>query len=323
MSGRLSRTRLAAAAGAPASGIGPDAQRPRKTRAAAVSIASNATLIGLKLAAGAITGSIAIITEAVHSSVDLLASVIAYFSVRKADEPADESHPYGHQKVENLAAAIEGMLILIGAGIIVFESVRRLVQVPEVERLGVGIAVIAFSAAANVGVSAYLYRQAAITDSPALEGDAAHLRTDSFTSIGVLVALVLVQVTGVEALDPITALVVAVAIVIAGIRILSRSSRVLVDEALPDSELAAVRQAIEDYGAPEVSGFHKLRARRAGSRRYVDLHVQFRQGTTLKRAHDLTHELQGAIRGRLRGADVLIHLEPEDAAHGSGEGEAR
>ena len=148
----------------------------------------------LKIVAGAITGSIAIITEAIHSSIDLLASVVAFFSVRKADEPADEGHPYGHEKVENVAAGIEGMLILVGAGIIIFESVRRLVDPPEVESLGIGIAVIAFSGVANLVVSSYLYRQARATDSPALEGDAAHLRTDAVTSFGVLVALVLVEI---------------------------------------------------------------------------------------------------------------------------------
>jgi cation diffusion facilitator family transporter len=303
--------RALAAAQAPARAIAPAAQTPRKQRAAAVSIVSNTILIVLKLAAGAVTGSIAIITEAIHSSIDLLASVIAFFSVRKADEPADESHPYGHAKVENVASGIEGMLILVGAGIIIFESVRRLVDVPEVESLGFGIAVIAFSGVANLVVSTYLYRQARITESPALEGDAAHLRTDAATSFGVLLALVLVQTTGVEEFDPIVALMVAVAIVFAGIRILNRSTRVLVDEALPDEELDAVRVAIEQHGAEEVAGFHKLRARRAGSRRYVDLHVQFRAGTTLRRAHEVSHELQGEIRDRLRDADVLIHLEPD------------
>ena len=307
-------SRIAAAAGAQAGAIGPAAQAPRKTRAAGLSIASNATLIVLKLVAGALTGSIAIITEAAHSAIDLVASVVAYFSVRKADEPADESHPYGHEKVENLAAAIEGMLIVVGAGVIVYESARRLFEGAEVDSLGFGIAVIAFSAVANFGVSGYLYRQARATDSPALEGDAAHLRTDAFTSLGVLVALVLVEITGMEQIDPVVALLVAAAIVFAGIRILNRSSRVLVDEALPAAELAAVREAIEEHAGDEVVGFHKLRARRAGSRRYVDLHVQFREGTTLRRAHELTHQLQGAIRDRLRGADVLIHLEPEESA---------
>ena len=303
----------------PARAVAPEAQGQRKTRAAGLSIASNAVLIALKLAAGAITGSIAIITEAAHSAIDLLASIVAFLSVRKADEPADEDHPYGHAKIENLAAVIEGMLILVGAGVIVYESVRRLVDQAEVQSLGVGIAVIGFSAIANFGVSTYLYRQARITESPALEGDAAHLRTDAATSAGVLVALVLVEITGVTWIDPATALVVAVAIVVAGIKILSRSSRVLVDEALPQQELDAVRSAIEHHDAPEVVGFHKLRARRAGSRRYIDLHVQFTEETTLRRAHALTHELQREIRARLRGADVLIHLEPGEPAHGDDE----
>ena len=295
-----------------ASMIDPAAYAPRKRRAAALSILSNTTLVVLKVIAGVLTGSIAIITEAVHSSIDLTASIVAFFSVRKADEPADESHPYGHAKVENLAAALEGVLILIGAGIIVFESLRRLADVPEVESLGIGIAVVAFSGVANVVVSTYLYRQARATDSAALEGDAAHLRTDAMTSFGVLVGLVLVQVTDVQALDPIAALLVAVAIIWAGVRIVTRSSRVLVDEALPDEELTAIRAVVEGHEAQEIAGFHKLRARRGGSRRYVDLHVQFRSGTSLVRAHELAHELQQGIRSELRDADVLIHLEPSE-----------
>jgi cation diffusion facilitator family transporter len=296
---------------APARAIAPAAQSSRKSRAAGLSIASNATLIVLKIAAGAITGSIAILTEAVHSAIDLMASVVAYFSVRKAEEPPDPSHPYGHEKVENLAAALEGVLILVGAAIIIYESVHRLVKTAHVDTIGVGIVVVALSAVVNFAVSAYLQRQARVTDSPALGGDAAHLRTDAFTSLGVLAGLLLVKITGIEDFDPITALVVAGAIVWSGVRIVSRSSRVLVDEALPAAELEAVRDAVESYEAPEVSGFHKLRARRAGSRRHVDLHVQFRDGTSLQRAHQVSHELQKRISQRLRDADVLIHLEPD------------
>jgi len=282
-----------------------------------VSIVSNSVLIALKLVAGLATGSIAIITEAVHSSIDLLASLIAYFSVRKAQEPADADHPYGHEKVENLSAAVEGVLILVGAAVIVSESIRRLLEASPVERLGFGIAVIALSIVANVVVSSYLYRQARICDSPALEGDAAHLRADALTSVGVLVALILVQLTGAQELDPAAALVVAGAIVVSGLRIISRSSRVLVDEALPEEELAIVREAVDSHRASELAGFHKLRARRAGSRRYIDLHVQFRPGTTLERAHAVTHELGGEIRARIRGADVLIHLEPATSSRRS------
>jgi cation diffusion facilitator family transporter len=288
----------------------------RKERAARLSIASNTALIVLKLVAGAATGSIAIVTEAVHSSIDLLASFVAFFSIRKADEPADDSHMYGHEKVENLASALEGILILVGAGIIIFESVRRLGHSRDVESLGFGIVAIAVSMVVNLAVSTHLSREARATDSPALEGDAAHLRTDTFTSGGVLAALALVAITGEQSIDPITALVVASIIVWSGIRIVSRSSRVLVDEALPEGELALVGEAIESRGAPEVVGYHKLRARRAGSRRHIDLHVQFASGTTLERAHYLSHQLQGEIEHRIPNADVLIHLEPDVPAAG-------
>jgi cation diffusion facilitator family transporter len=282
-----------------------------KSRAAGLSIASNATLIALKLAAGAITGSIAIITEAVHSLIDLVASIIAFFSVRKADEPADAEHPYGHEKVESLAAAIEGMLILVGAGVIVYEATHQLVQGAAVDRLGVGIAVMAFSVFANLGVSTVLSRQAQLHDSQALEGDAAHLRTDALTSAGVLLGLALVQVTGNAAFDPITALVVAVAIVWAGFRILRRSSGVLVDETLPEAELDRIEAAIASARTPEVAGYHKLRARRAGSRRHIDFHVQYRSGTSLERAHELAHQMRDSIEAEIPQAEVLIHAEPE------------
>jgi len=282
-----------------------------KSRAAALSIASNAILIALKLAAGAITGSIAIITEAVHSLIDLVASVIAFFSVRKADEPADAEHPYGHEKVENLAAAIEGMLILVGAGVIIYEATRQLVRGAEVDRLGDGIAVMAFSVFANLGVSAVLSRQAVAHESQALEGDAAHLRTDAMTSAGVLFGLALVQITGDAAFDPITALVVAVAIVWAGFRILRRSSAVLVDETLSEAELDRIERAIASARTPEVAGYHKLRARRAGSRRHIDFHVQYRSGTSLERAHELAHAMRDSIEADITRAEVLIHVEPE------------
>jgi len=282
-----------------------------KSGAAGLSIAYNALLIALKLAAGAITGSIAIVTEAVHSLIDLVASVIAFISVRKADEPADADHPYGHEKVESLAATIEGMLILVGAGIIVYEATHRLVIGAQVETLGVGMAVMGFSVIANLGVSTVLSRQAKAHESPALEGDAAHLRTDALTSAGVLVGLALVQITGDAAFDSITALVVASAIVTAGIRIIRRSSGVLIDEALPAAEMDKIEEAIAAARTPEVAGYHKLRARRAGSRRHIDLHVQYRTGTSLERAHELAHQMHEAIEAEIPGAEVLIHAEPE------------
>jgi cation diffusion facilitator family transporter len=283
-----------------------------KLRTAALSVCSNSALILLKVVAGSITGSVAILTEAVHSSIDLVASIVALFSVRIAGEPADESHRYGHEKVENLAAAIEGILILVGSAVIAFEAIRHLLSHQQLQSIGVGIAVVAFSLVANVIVSVVIGRNARKTGSAALEGDAAHLRTDALTSLAVLLGLTLVHFTGAQWLDPAVALAVAVPIVATGVRLLTRSSRVLVDEALPADEVGAIREAIAQFASRGVVGYHELRTRRAGSRRYVDLHIQFRSGTSLETAHRTAHELQDLIGARLGGADVLIHLEPED-----------
>jgi cation diffusion facilitator family transporter len=285
---------------------------PSKSRAAALSIASNTALILLKAIAGTVTGSVALLTEALHSATDLVASIVAFFSVRAADAPADESHPYGHEKIEDMAAAIEGMLILVGCGLIAFEAIRSLVRGPEVQRLGIGIAVLGLSIVVNFVVSRTLRGRAQRTGSPALAADAAHLTTDMATSGGVLIALVVALATGWEWLDPAIALAVAAVIAVAGIRILTRSSRVLVDETLPDPELDVIREVVSGFAGRGIVGFHELRGRQAGARRHVDLHVQFRAGTTLEDAHRAAHELQDEIAGRLHGADVLIHLEPED-----------
>ena len=284
----------------------------RKVGAAVVSIASNSVLILLKIVAGVLTGSVALITEALQSAVDLVASIVAYISIRKSEEPPDSEHPFGHAKFENLAAAFEGILILVGAGIIVFESSRRLVEGAEVQRLGIGMAILAVTIVINLCVSTFIGRRARETGSPALEGDAAHLRTDAITSIGVLGGLALVELTGETWLDPVVALLVASAIVLTGVRLVSRSSRVLVDEGLPGDELAVIREEIVAFGPRGVAGFHKLRARRAGPRRHIDMHVQFRAGTSLEDAHATAHALEGAIKKRLQEADILIHLEPED-----------
>jgi cation diffusion facilitator family transporter len=283
-----------------------------KRRTAALSVFSNSGLILLKVIAGSVTGSVAILTEAIHSSIDLVASVVAYISVRKSGEPADEEHRYGHEKIENLAAAIEGILILVGSAVITFEAIRRLIEGGEIHTIGLGIAVVGFSIVVNVVVSGVLAHNARVTSSPALEADAAHLRTDALTSGGVLLALALVKATGAQWLDPIVALIVAASIVVTGVRLLTRSGQVLVDQSLPGPEIDAIRTAIEAFAPRGVVGYHELRTRRAGARRYVDLHVQFRIATSLEDAHRTAHELQDLIASRLDGADVLIHLEPAD-----------
>jgi cation diffusion facilitator family transporter len=283
-----------------------------RPRTALWSVWSNAGLILLKVIAGTLTGSVAILTDAVHSSIDLIGALVTFFSLRKAGEPADESHRYGHAKIENLAAAIEGILILIGSLAISFAAVRRLIVGGQDRNTWIGIVVIALAIVVNLVVSTVLARAGQRSDSPALLGDATHLRTDAITSGAVLVALVLVAATGEGWIDPAFAIAVALAIVVTGVRLLARSGQVLVDQALPPGEVAEIRTAIEGFAEEGVVGYHELRTRRGGSRRYIDLHVQFRAGTSLKDAHRIAHELEDRIAERLLGADVLIHLEPED-----------
>src|SRR3954463_6056187 len=231
----------------------------QRSRAAAVSIFSNTALIALKVIAGLITGSVANIPEAIHPAVDLAASFIAYFSVRQAETPADEEHRYGHEKFENVAAAAEGVLILVGSGVIVYAAVRSLVKGPELSSLGLGIGVVAFATATNLVISTWLYAQARASQSQALEADAAHLRTDAFTSLGVLVGLTLAKITGAHWLDPAVALMIAAAIVVTGLRIVARSWGVLVDEALPDEEQRVIQAAIEAFAGRGIVGYHQLR----------------------------------------------------------------
>jgi cation diffusion facilitator family transporter len=290
----------------------PASPRSSKRTPAIVSIASNSVLIVLKVAAGILTGSVGILSDAVHSLMDLLASIIAFLSVRKADEPADATHRYGHEKLEDLAAGAQALLLLAGAAFIAIEAVRRLVNGGRVESIGVGMAVAGVAAAINLVISTYLGRAGVQTGSIALRANAADLRTDSVVSVGVLISLAVVKLTGADWVDPAVGLVVALAISTTGIRILVTASRRLADEALPPDELSALEEVVDSFLGREVVGVHDLRARHVGSHHQVDLHMQFADGITLQRAHFLSHQLQDAIIARLPGTTVLVHLEPAD-----------
>lgn len=275
---------------------------------------SNAILIALKLGAAALTGSVAILSAALHSSIDLVASAIALVSVRMAAKPPDALHRYGHARIENLTAAVEGLLILSGAGVIILEAVPRLTSKVAPQRVGVGVAVLGVSAAANLVVSRYLARSARSSGSAAVAGNATHVRTDVFTSSAVVAGLVLVQVTGQPWVDPVIGLGVAAGILVSGVRLMRRAAGVLVDEALPEEELETIREVLGGARGAEVSGYHKLRTRRSGARRQIDLHLQFRAGTSLAAAHASAHLTQAALEDRLGNLDAVIHLEPEQTS---------
>ena len=216
-----------------------------KSKAAAISITSNTLLISMKLVAGLITGSVSLIAEAIHSTMDLAAAVIAFICVRISDKPVDKNHPYGHGEAENISGVVEGVLILIAAGIIVNESIHKIIEGTELKIVEVGIVIMAISIVVNVVVSRHLLKVAKATDSLALEADAAHLTTDVLTMSGVLIGLVAVKLTGIEIIDPIVAIMVALLIVKAGIQIIAKSFGGLMDTSLPESEKAAIENGLD------------------------------------------------------------------------------
>lgn len=282
----------------------------RANRAAALlSIASNTTLTLVKLVLGVVTGSVAVLSEAAHSASDLAASAIAFFAVRASARPADHDHPYGHEKAENLAAAVEGLLVL-GAGLLVAaEAVRRLVVGGEpVVHLELAIAVMFGSAVVNIIVSRRLYRVARRTGSPAIEGDALHLSADVWTSAGTGAGLLLVMITGWDPLDAIVALAVSGYVTWMGTSLTHRAAQMLLDRTLPEEELARIDAVLRHAGGGGVS-FHAVRARRAGSKRHIDLHMVVPPETTVRDGHAMSGRLKAELQEVIPNADVLIHLE--------------
>lgn len=288
-------------------GTARDARRNRT--AAAISIASNLAITVAKLVVGAVSGSVAVLSEAAHSASDLLASLIAFGAVRTAARPADRDHPYGHDKAENLAAIAEALLV-VGAGVFVtVEAIRRLVGGGEpVEHLELAVGVMVVGATANLLVAARLRRVARETGSAAIEGDAAHLTADVWTSGGAALGLTLVAVTGWEPLDAIAALGVSAWVLVIGARLCWRSAQVLLDQALPDADLEVIEGVLADFAADGVS-FHALRGRRAGARRMIDLHMVVPPETSVRVGHALSGRVKGALTHALPNSEVLIHLE--------------
>lgn len=279
-----------------------------KTRSALLSVFSNAFLTLLKLLVGSSSGSISVISEAVHSGVDLLASVVAYLSVRVADQPPDKEHPYGHGKVEHLSGVVEGLLIFLAALLVLWEAVKRLVEGVVSFQPIYGIAVMAFSAVLNLGISEWLYLVAEETESDALEADAGHLRADVYTSAGVLLGLVVIHLTNWRFLDPLLAFFISLLVLRLAWTTTTGSLGHLLDTGLPQEEIDTIAQLAQSQ--PGVMSFHKLRTRRAGSYRYIDLHIQVRKDITVEEGHQIAHALQARIHQILPRAHIIIHIEP-------------
>jgi cation diffusion facilitator family transporter len=280
-----------------------------KTAAARLSIISNVILVLGKGALGIIGGSMSILAEAVHSAVDLVAALIAYIAVRFADLPADDTHAYGHGKYENLSGTAEALLVIIAGAFIVYESIIRILHHAPIEQLGFGMVVMAVSAVANWFVSANLFRVAEQTDSIALEADGHHLRLDVYTSLGVLAGLILVKLTGLILLDRLIGLGVAVWIGWIGVQLSIKAIGPLMDSQLPAAEVERIVSIIQED--PRVIDFHKLRTRKSGAHRYVDVHLLVPRDMTLNTAHALAEEVEDKIRSELENMNVVTHVEPE------------
>ena len=289
-----------------------------KSRAAAVSVASNTLLILLKLIAGLITGSISLIAEAIHSSMDLVAALIAFFSVRISDTPADREHPFGHGKWENVSGVLEAILIFVGAGVIVSQAVRRLFTGEPLETLELGIGIMALSLIVNITVSRMLLRVSKKTDSIALEADARHLTTDVLTMSGVLLGLLAVRIgqlfhINLNIIDPIVALGVALLIIRTAFDLVRRSFGPLVDVRLPEAEEKQIISVINEHTS-QLAGFHEVRTRKSGSQRFVDLHLMLPKNASVEEAHKMCDHLEQDIASKLPHCSVTIHVEPCDAA---------
>ena len=281
----------------------------KKVRAAMLSIYSNTTLVGLKLAVGIMMMSVSVLSEAIHSMIDLIAAIIANYSVRKATIPADADHPYGHGKYENYAGVVEAILILLAAGLIIYEASLRLFNNAPVEFIWAGIVVMGISVVANTLVSRQLIQVGKEEDSIALIADGMHLRTDVYTSLGVFLGLIIIQVTNLPILDPLVAIMVAVLIIRAAYELTRESSKGLVDESLPPNEEKVVREVLDQHSFQFVN-FHALRTRKSGAERFIDLHLVVNRQMCILDAHQLCEDLEKDIEARLPHTNVLIHLEP-------------
>jgi cation diffusion facilitator family transporter len=290
----------------------------RKVTVARLSVLSNTALVAMKITVGLMIGSVSIMSEAIHSGVDLVASLITTFSVSKSSIPADVKHPFGHGKVENISGTIEALLIFVAAIWIIYEAIKKLLNPEPIEYASWGVGVMLISALVNIVVSKMLFKVAKETDSIALEADAWHLRTDVYTSAGVMASLALIWIghvispaTNLYWLDPVAAIAVALLIMVAAYRLTLQSAQDLMDVKLPAEEETWIRQLIMTH-KPIIHGFHQLRTRKAGIYRFVDFHIKVDPSMSVEESHKITDELSRSIESHFPNTNVTVHIEPCD-----------
>jgi cation diffusion facilitator family transporter len=285
----------------------------RKQRAAFLSILSNIAIIFLKAGVGLAINSISVITEAIHSAMDLVSALIAYFTVGRSSQPADRTHPYGHGKFESLSGMVEAALIAAAGIYIIWEAIERLIYPKALQFVSYGVAVMFISAGVNFLVFRHNIKIARETESIALEANAAHLSSDIYTSLGVFSGLVLILLTGAVALDSIAAIAVALFILKASVGLMGIALRDLMDWGLPQEEERVIRSILQDHYTRFIE-FHKLRTRKAGAERYIDLHLVLAKTVDLQTAHDLCSHLEEEIKIRFPRSQTIIHIEPCETA---------
>jgi cation diffusion facilitator family transporter len=281
-------------------------------RYAWLSIGAALATIGLKTGAYLLTGSVGLLSDALESVVNLVGAVVALAMLTIAARPADEEHAHGHTKAEYFSSGVEGTLILVAAASIVITAINRLLHPAPLEQLGLGLAISVVASLINLGVALVLLRAAKAHHSIALEADARHLLTDVWTSAGVLTGVAVVALTGWQRLDPIVALVVAANIVWTGSHIVRTSVGGLMDAALPEPELLALRAVLDRYATAQGVQYHALLTRQSGARRFASVHVLVPGEWTVQHGHTLLEQVEDELRAAVPNLTVLTHLEPLD-----------
>ena len=283
--------------------------RPSLTRFAWLSIGAALTTMSMKAAAAALTGSVGLLSDALESVVNLVAALVALFALRAVAKAPDDQFAHGREKAEYLSAGVEGTLIMLAAVAIGVTAVLRLLNPQPLQKLGIGLIVSTAAALVNLAVALVLLRAGRTHRSITLEADGKHLMTDVWTSAGVLVGIGLVAVTGWDALDPITALCVAVNIVVTGFLLINRSVRGLLDASLPPDQVATIEAVLDRYRSPEVE-FHALRTRQAGRRSFMSLHVLVPGARSVMAAHDVVEQVEADLHGVVEDLTIVAHVEP-------------
>jgi len=279
-----------------------------KTRVILLSVAAALVTMAMKFAAYWITNSVGLLSDAAESIINLIASLIAFAALLIAAMPPDESHTYGHEKIEYFSAGVEGTLIIFAAAGIVYAAVLRLLSPQPLYELYLGLMIGLGASAINFAVARVLLNAGKKHDSITLEADARHLLTDVWTSVAVIAGLLIVRLTGIMILDPLIALVVAANIIFSGINLLKRSFRGLMDFRLPAKEMAVVDDILREYHR----SYHNLRARKSGSMRFIEFHLLVPGDMLVSAAHDLSDHIEKEIGQKLTNTIVTVHIEPED-----------